>query len=97
MMYAIRGPFDGGSGNFGFFQFIAVLICFAAVLFGAYMGLWWSLVGGIVDIIGQIKADQIDGYIVGIAVLKILLFQLVGFFSALPGLLIAAGIGSIGR
>jgi hypothetical protein len=97
MMYAIRGPFNGGKGNFGFFQFIAVLICFGSVLFGAYMGLWWSFVGGIIDIIKQIRADEIDGYIVGLAVLKVLFFQLVGFFCALPGMLIAAGIGSVGR
>jgi hypothetical protein len=96
-MLAIRGPFDGRGGNFGFFQLIAVLIMLASVCFGAYMGIWWSLIGGIIDIITQIKADQLDGYIVGVGVVKILLFQLVGFFSALPGLLVAAGIGSIGR
>lgn len=96
-MLALRGPFDGRGGNFGFFQFIAVLILFASVFFGAYMGIWWSLVGGIIDVVRQLKADQIDGYVMGIAVLKIIFCQLVGFFSALPGLAIAAGIGSIGR
>lgn len=58
---------------FGFF-----LLCFGIVIFGysIYFGLVEMLVGGIVDIINQIKAEVTDSHTTALAIVKILCFEL---------------------
>jgi hypothetical protein len=50
---------------------------------GVYLGIWEMLVGGIIDIINQVKAPSTDAGTVAWAIVKIIFFELpivVGFW-----------------
>ncbi|WP_019025466.1 MULTISPECIES: hypothetical protein [unclassified Thioalkalivibrio] len=61
---------------------------------GLYAGLWWALVGGIVDIIGVIQADYVDTARLVFGILKVMLSSLIGWAAAfaliLPGYFVLA-------
>jgi hypothetical protein len=51
-----------------------LFIIFGIILIGGgiYTGLWVMLVGGIVDLIEQIRADRVDSMVVAISIVKII-------------------------
>ena len=72
---------------------LGLLLIVAGIALGIYVGLWLMFVGGIVGIIEQIRAPQIDALAIALYVVRILLATPVGGISALalivPGLAIA--------
>jgi hypothetical protein len=62
MLSAIVGP-------------VIALFGFALIALGAYTGIWIMLIGGIVDIIEQIKLPAVDSMVIAIAVAKIIFCQ----------------------
>jgi hypothetical protein len=77
-------------------RFIGFLFVIALVIgifgCGLYVGLWLMLVGGIVGIIEQIKADDIDSLVIALSVVKIMFFALPIWFS----FFVATLFGSVG-
>jgi hypothetical protein len=69
-----------------FFGFILVV---AGIVFGCYAGIWWAFIGGIVDVITAIRADDLIPMDVVIGVAKVLFAGFIGYASAalllLPG------------
>jgi hypothetical protein len=58
---------------------LGILLILSAVclgLFGAYLGIWVFLVGGISTVIDQLQADRIDGSTMAWAIVRIVLFEL---------------------
>jgi len=59
------------------------LLILAGLIIGAYLGVWVMFIGGICGLIEAIRAENVDGVLVGISVLKIMLAGLVGWVAAL--------------
>jgi hypothetical protein len=70
-------------------QVIGLLLIVVGVALGLYVGLWWAFIGGIVDIITEVKAPDLSAMNVAIGVAKILFAGFCGVLSAsilvLPG------------
>ena len=68
---------------------IGGLLMMAGICFGLYMGVWWALIGGIIDILNTIKSSSIDSMVVAVGIAKILLSSGIGIFAgaiaAFPG------------
>ena len=59
------------------------------IAFGLWAGIWWAFIGGIVDVIREIRAPELDAMNVGIGIAKVLFASLIGWaagaVAALPG------------
>lgn len=62
---------------------IGVLMCIAGVALGLYAGLWLAFIGGIVDIINEIKAVDTNAMNIAIGIVKIVFASAIGAFSAM--------------
>ena len=68
---------------------LGITLIFLGILVGAYLGIWWAFIGGIVQIVTAIKASELSGLQIGFGVLRIILASAIGGVSgmclALPG------------
>lgn len=66
------------------------LLVIAGIACGLYAGLWWAFIGGIVNMIEAIRAEELVAMDVAIGVVKVMFAGLIGYLSAavlvLPGL-----------
>lgn len=80
---------------------IGILMIVAAIVFGIWAGLVWAFIGGIVDIINALKADEIEAITIAIGVVKVMFAGLIGWASAmllmLPGLALLNAKTSVRR
>lgn len=60
-----------------------VLLMLGGIALGLWLGLWVCFVGGIVQIIEQIKAPEVQALTVAWAIVKIVFAGLVGVLSAI--------------
>ena len=69
---------------------LGLLLILGGIAFGLYAGAWWAFVGGIVQMIGEIRAPELSAVSVAVGLLKVLCAGGIGVFSALvcivPGL-----------
>lgn len=69
---------------------LGLLLVIAGILLGLYVGLWLMLIGGIVGIVEQIKAPEIDAMKLALNIVKIPFAGFVGTVSAfvliIPGM-----------
>jgi hypothetical protein len=69
-----------------------LLMVAAGVVAGLYVGVWWAFIGGIVDIINEIKSVEVTALNVAIGIAKVLFAGFFGWVSAalliLPGALL---------
>ena len=72
---------------------IGVMLILAGIALGLYLGVWVCFIGGIVDIIDQIKAPELSAMAVAWGVVKIVFASLVGWLAAL--ILILPGWGMV--
>lgn len=72
---------------------IGVLLIICGIVFGLYVGIWWSFIGGIVDITNEVKAVDVNSLNVAIGVAKIVFAGFAGWVSAMvfmvPGIALA--------
>jgi len=64
------------------------------VALGLYVGVWVCLVGGIIAVIEQVRADEIEAAAVAWGVARILCASLFGYLSAIALVLPGVGIAS---
>jgi len=68
---------------------LGLLMVLGGIVLGAYVGLWVCFIGGIVDIINQVKAEEVNALAVAWGVVKIVFASFAGTVSAilliLPG------------
>lgn len=60
-------------------KWLGWVLVVAGACLGAYMGVWWALVGGVVDLIEAIKAPVTTASAVGVGLLKIAASGLIGW------------------
>lgn len=69
-----------------------VLLIVIGVCAGLYFGLWWAFIGGIVALIEQVRAPNLDALMVAIAIARIVFTGLIAWVSAmifvLPGFML---------
>lgn len=59
-----------------------VLLILAGIVLGCYVGIWLMFVGGIVDVIEQVRAETLEAMAVAIGVAKILFAGFIGWLTA---------------
>lgn len=74
---------------------IGVLMCIAGIALGLYAGVWWAFIGGIIDIINEIKAVDTNAMNIAIGCVKVLFAGAIGGLSAFA--LIAPGAALINK
>lgn len=74
---------------------LGAVLCIAGVALGLYAGLWWAFIGGIVDVITEIRAPELSAMGVALGIVKVLFAGVIGWLAAL--LLLVPGIGMIQR
>jgi len=79
-----------------FIQFIAAVLALCSVGFGVYVGFWCCFIGGIVDIIKEVKQDDVEALVVAFGVAKIMFSTLCGFAAGCVGLFVSAIVASLG-
>jgi len=71
-------------------QTIGIILIIIGVAVGLYAGIWWAFIGGIVDVIEAIRAQDLVGMDVAVGVAKVMFSGLIGYVSGfimvLPGL-----------
>jgi hypothetical protein len=68
-------------------KIIGLILIVIGVCVGLYVGLYVCFIGGIAGLIDQIKADETSSMDIAISVCKILFSSLLGWCSALTGIL----------
>lgn len=57
-------------------------MCIAGVALGAYVGIWLCFIGGIMDVITEVRAPEMDGMNIAIGIAKVVFAQAIGGVSA---------------
>lgn len=82
-------------------QIVGLLMVAAAVVFGLWAGIWWAFIGGIVDIVEQIRAPDLSAIGIALGVAKVFFAGLIGWAAfallAIPGLALAESRRPYGR
>jgi hypothetical protein len=72
-----------------------ILLILAGAAFGLYAGLWWAFIGGIVDILNEVRAPELSSINVAIGVAKVVFSGLIGWASGMllmvPGVALLRG------
>ena len=73
-------------------SFGGLLLIIADLIVGLYLGVWWAFIGGIIQVIEQVRADILVPSIVALGIAKILFAGCIGMFSAIifiiPGMIL---------
>lgn len=69
---------------------VGVLLILAGAAFGLYAGVWWAFIGGIVDILNEVRAPELSALNVAIGVAKVVFSGLIGWVSGM--LLMVPGV-----
>ena len=72
--------------------FIGFAMIATGIILGIYVGVWHCFIGGIVDVIQQIRAEELKALSVAIGIAKILFAGAAGWLSALIFIIPGAGI-----
>ena len=73
-------------------EIIGLIIGLVGIALGLYVGVWLCLVGGIVDVIEQIRAENLVTMAVAGGVAKVLCSRLLGSLTALPFILFSKSL-----
>lgn len=60
---------------------IGCLLMIAGVALGVYVGVWWAFIGGIVQVVEQIRAPELSAITLAIGVAKIVFSGFLGWVS----------------
>ncbi len=72
---------------------LGILLIICGIGLGGYVGIWWCFIGGIVQIIEQIRAPDLSAMLVAIGVLKIFAAGFCGMISGV--ILVIPGVALI--
>jgi hypothetical protein len=72
---------------------VGLVLVVCGIALGLYAGVWWAFIGGIVDVITEIRAPELSALGIAIGVAKVLFAGLIGWLSAL--VLILPGVAFI--
>lgn len=66
---------------------LGLVLMVAGIALDLYAGLWWAFIGGIVDVIQEIRAPDLNAMNVAIGIAKVLFAGLIGWLAAAVALL----------
>lgn len=72
---------------------VGVLLILAGVVVGLYAGVWWAFIGGIVDILNEVRAPELSSINVAIGVAKVVFSGFIGWVSGM--LLMVPGVAML--
>ena len=64
-----------------------IVLMIAGIAFGLYAGIWWAFIGGIVDVIGAIRAPELVAMDVAIGIAKVLFAGAIGGLSGIVAII----------
>jgi len=62
---------------------LGLALCIIGVLFGLYIGIWVCFIGGIVQVIEQIRAENLEPLKVALGIARVFFTGLAGWLSAI--------------
>jgi hypothetical protein len=65
-------------------SFIGFALIISGLLVGAYVGIWLAFIGGIIDVIHEIRAPDLSAINIAIGIAKIFFASAIAYLSALP-------------
>lgn len=68
-------------------DFVGGILVFMGIAFGVYAGVWWAFIGGIIQIINEIKAPELSAVAVALGIAKVMFAGLIGYVSAVVAML----------
>ena len=72
---------------------VGLCLIVLGVAYGLYFGLWWAFIGGIIDVINEIRAPELSAAGVAIGIAKVVFAGFIGWASALAMVLFGIAIG----
>ena len=63
---------------------ISIALVALGIVAGAYIGVWWAFIGGIVDLVHAVRATELDSMRLAIGIAKIFFAGLLGWMAFLP-------------
>lgn len=82
--------------NVGFVRgFLSVALIVAGIVGGIYVGFWLCFIGGIVQIINEVKSADTNAMIVALGVAKIVFAGLAGGLTAMAGIFTGYLVGDV--
>jgi len=81
-------------------KIFGIFLVVSGVLFGVWAGIWWAFIGGIVDVVNEIKAVDTSAVNIAIGIAKVFFAVPIGYAAAavavLPGwAILVTGNGSV--
>lgn len=71
---------------------IGLCLIIIGILLGIYVGFWLCFVGGIIQIISEIRSDILNSFNIGIGIIKIMFSSFIGYIIGvifiIPGMLL---------
>jgi len=71
---------------------LGFILCAFGVCLGLYTGVWVCFIGGIVDVIEQVRAEQLDSMIVACGVAKVMFSSFAGWLTAIVPFTLGAAL-----
>lgn len=62
---------------------IGLTLIIVGIVAGLYFGVWWAFIGGIVQVIEQIRAPELSAMVIAVGIAKIVFAGLIGWLSAI--------------
>lgn len=72
-----------------FYLILGILLMLGGVVAGAYFGIWWAFIGGIIDVINAFTAPTISATAVAFGVAKVVFAAAIGWATVF----IVGGVG----
>lgn len=66
---------------------LGIILIGLGVIFGLYMGVWVCFIGGIVQVIEQIRAEELVAMEVGIGIARVMFAAVIGWLSGIIAIL----------
>lgn len=74
---------------------LGLAMCAVGIIVGLYVGGWLLFIGGLTDVVEQVRAAQMDKSIFAVGVLKVMFAGFVGYISA--AILFIPGVVFLGK
>lgn len=76
-------------------ELISVFLIVASIIGGVYVGFWLCFIGGIVQIINEVKSADTNAMVVALGVAKIVFAGLIGGLTAMAGICVGFLVGDV--
>ena len=75
---------------------LGLTIILASVCGGVWVGIWWALIGGIIQVIEAAKCDPIESGGIAYGVARVIFASAIGWGTAILGSMLGVGMVKVG-